>query len=105
MEIESPEFTELVLCEKNSIRIRGRIRIIEYELFTHAFYLCERDDCKEKMSCIYKFPEEWYWCHLCNTSGGFPLFKLNPKSRLCRNCGAVIIDNIFANARLEGLRK
>lgn len=105
MELELPEFTEFVQCDKKNIMVRGKKIEIIYENFTHIFFLCEySDNCSHKVSCIYKFVDEYFYCDFCNTLCSFPLYKLNPKSRLCRNCGEVIIDNIFSNARLAGLK-
>ena len=106
MELKLPEFTDFTIhCDKKNIKIRGRKREIAYDNFIHVFYLCEHNDCKHRASCIYKFPDEWYFCNFCETLiHGLPAYKLKPKSRLCKNCGSTIIDSIFANARLEGLK-
>lgn len=107
MELGLPEFTEFTLhCEKKIIEIRGKKREITYENFTHIFYLCEQsNECKHKAACIYKFSDEYYFCNFCKTLiCGLPGYKSIPKSRFCKNCGEVIINNIFANARLAGLK-
>jgi len=105
MELELPEYTDFTLnCEKKGIQVRGKKRETVYENFTHIFYLCEHIDCKHRISCIYKFSNEWYFCNFCETlMDGLPAYKLKPKSRICKNCGSTIINNIFANARLKGL--
>lgn len=100
-----PDTTEITIyCEKKSIEVKGVKQEIPYENFTHVFYLCEHNECKYKTSCIYLFPDEWYWCSFCDTVVcGLPGYKTNPKSRICRNCDQIIINSIFSNSRLAGL--
>ena len=106
MELDLPEFTDSIHCKKNMIEVRGRKREIVYEHFIHIFYLCENDKCKHRTSCLYKFSDEWYFCNFCNTlMPGLPAYKVKPMSRLCKKCGGVIVNSIFSNARLEGIKK
>lgn len=100
-----PDVTDFTIrCEKKDIEVKGTKREITYENFVHVFYLCENSDCKHKASCIYLFTDEWYWCSFCDTLVcGLPGYKINPKSRICRNCDQTIINSLFSNSRLAGL--
>ena len=107
MVMHFPHNTDFELaCKRKSILVRGVKKELEIGKMTVIFYLCEHLDCKHKASCVYLFPDNFYHCHICGKySDKSPHYKLQPKGRLCCECGEIVTDIIPPNWRLEGLKK
>ena len=84
MESQLPEITESTFyCGKKAIDVKGF---------------------KYKLSFLYKFPDDFYYCKNCETlMKGLPGYKVKPVSRFCMNCEETVENSLMLNARLAGL--
>ena len=106
MESQLPEITESTFyCGKKAIDVKGIKREVVYDNMLYIFYLCEHIKvCKYKLSCLYKFPDDFYYCKNCETlMKGLPGYKVKPVSRFCMNCEETVENSLMLNARLAGL--
>ena len=87
--------------DKKNREINFIKKTIKFDDVTMIFYICEKIDCKHKLSCSYVYTNSYYYCHLCNeTFLGEPSYKVKPPARICKGCGKIVSNKIPANPRL-----